>query len=159
MITTLHGSFSGGLLLACCLSFAACETARVGAAEASAAEATAVDAALFAVPGFEVAIEDGRLWVTKPGQQRSDKAVTLPGAGPDGRTVRAVDRETALEYLASRSGFDVRIEDGRLWITRDGQQRSDKHVTKVGAGPLRTTIKAVDRETLDAYLEALGRDR
>jgi hypothetical protein len=101
--------------------------------------------------------DDGRLWVLRTGEEKSEKHITLVGAGPQGMTVKALDRATALEYMATKSGFEVEVdEDGRLWIFRSGQphEKSEKHVTRVGAGPLGTTIKALDRETLDAYMAA-----
>ena len=109
---------------------------------------------LAAKPGFQVEIEDGRLWVLRPGEKKSDKHVTLIGAGPRGMTLKALDRQTAQAYLAARPGFKVEIEDGRLWVLKPGQQKSDKHVTRIGAGPGGMTVKALDRETLTAYLRA-----
>lgn len=101
--------------------------------------------------GFQTEIEDGRIWVTTPGQEKSEKHITLVGAGPYRMTVKAIDRETALKYIATTPGFNIEIEDGRLWVLRPGEEKSEKHVTRVGAGPLNSTLKAIDRETLDAY--------
>jgi len=112
-------------------------------------------------PGFATEVdEDGRLWVFKQGgdKEKSEKHITLVGAGPDRMTVKAVDKGTALEYLATKPGFVAEAveEDGtyRLWIFKKGgdMEKSEKHITRVGAGPMRTTLKAIDRETLDAYL-------
>lgn len=102
-------------------------------------------------PGFDVEIEDGRLWVLRSGQEKSEKHATLIGAGPQGLTVKALDRETALEYLGSKPGFDVDVEDGRLWVLTPGQEKSEKHATAIGAGPLNTSVKALDQDTLNAY--------
>jgi len=102
--------------------------------------------------GFELAMEDGRLWVLRAGQERSEKHVTLVGAGPNRMTIKSADKATAYAYLAAKPGFDVEVEDGRLWVLAPGQTRSEKHVTFVGAGPARLTLKALDRETALLYL-------
>ena len=107
-----------------------------------------------AKPGFEVEVEDGRLWVLKPGQEKSGKHVTLIGAGPQGMTLRALDQVTALEYLAAKPGFDVEVEDGRLWALKAGQEKSGKHVTLIGAGPQNMTLRALDMDTALEYLAA-----
>lgn len=107
-----------------------------------------------AKPGFEVAVEDGRLWVLKPGQEQSGKHVTLIGAGPRGMTLRALDQDTALEYLATKPGFEVSIEDGRLWVLKPGQEKAGKHVTLIGAGPQNMTLRALDMDTALEYLAA-----
>jgi hypothetical protein len=107
---------------------------------------------LAAKPGFEVEVQEGRLWVLKPGQEKSGKHVTLIGAGPQNMTLRALDMDTALEYLAAKPGFNVEAQDGRVWVLRPGQEKSGKHVTKIGAGPQNATLRGVDVETLDAYL-------
>ncbi|MGM0476961.1 MAG: hypothetical protein ACQERR_07265 [Pseudomonadota bacterium] len=103
-------------------------------------------------PGFEVEVEDNRIWVLRPGEEKSEKHSTLIGAGPLGMTVKALDDETALAYLATRPGFDVRIEDGRIWALKPGDEKSEKHATRINAGVLNRTVKAVDAETIDAYL-------
>lgn len=108
----------------------------------------------FNKPGFIVEEEEGLLWVRKPGQEKSDKAVSMIGKGPGGKTVRALDRETAMAYIATRPGFKTEIEEGRLWVLKPGQEKSDKHITMVGKGPMGMTIKAVDRDTLIEYLAA-----
>ncbi|MDX1588658.1 MAG: hypothetical protein R3296_06945 [Oleiphilaceae bacterium] len=108
----------------------------------------------FAKPGFRVSLEDSRLWVLRGDQEKSEKHATLIGAGPQGMTVKAPDRETALAYLTQKPGFKVEIEDGRLWVLRDGQEKSEKHATLIGAGPMGMTVKALDRETALAYLAA-----
>ncbi len=107
---------------------------------------------LAAKPGFEVEVQEGRLWVLKPGQEKSGKHVTLIGAGPQNMTLRALDMDSALEYLAAKPGFNVEAQDGRVWVLRPGQEKSGKHVTKIGAGPQKATLRGLDIETLDAYL-------
>jgi hypothetical protein len=109
----------------------------------------------FDKPGFEVHEEDGRLWVLKPGQEQSAKHITLIGAGPQGMTLKAPDKHTALEYIAAKPGFHVEVtEDGRLWVLKRGQEKTAKHVTRIGAGPRNMTVKASDRATLEAYLRS-----
>lgn len=126
------------------------EPPAVGASGPAQADA----AASFAKEGFVVLVEDGRLWVQRPDQEKSEKHVTWVGAGPSGTTLKAPDADTALAYLASRPGFDVEVEEGRIWVLRPGQEKSEKSVTRVGAGPRGATVKAVDAETLHAYLAA-----
>lgn len=107
---------------------------------------------LAAKPGFNVEVQDGRLWVLKPGQEKSGRYVTLIGAGARGATLRALDMDTALEYLATKPGFNVQAEDGRLWILKPGQEKSGRHAALIGAGPQKTTLRGVDMETLERYL-------
>jgi len=111
-------------------------------------------------PGFEVELDDGRLWVFRSGtpHERTEKHVTLVGAGPRHMTVKAADRATAVDYVVCVPGFATEVVDGRLWVHRADapRERPEKHVTRVGAGPLRMTVKASDRELLDAYLAAVG---
>jgi hypothetical protein len=107
-----------------------------------------------AKPGFDVEVDDGRLWVLKPGQEKSGKYATLIGAGPQGMTLRALDQETALEYLATKPGFDVEVQEGRLWVLKPGQEKSGKYVTLIGAGPQNMTLRALDMDTALAYLAA-----
>jgi hypothetical protein len=56
--------------------------------------------------------------------------------------------------VASRPGFVVEVEDGRLWVMREGQKKEEKCVTRIGAGPRGVTVRAPDAETLNAYLAA-----
>ncbi len=109
--------------------------------------------------GFQVSVDDGRLWVHKAGEDAAmpEKHVTLVGAGPRGMTIKAADRATAVQYLASKPGFSVKEdEDGRLWVFRGDEpgEQPEKHVTRVGAGPMGKTLKAIDRDTMIAYLAA-----
>ncbi len=108
--------------------------------------------------GFSVHAEDGRLWVFRAGSaiEKAEKHITFVGAGPRGMTIKAIDKETALAYIATKEGFDVKIVDGRIWVFRAGDKKemSEKHVTMVGAGPRGMTVKAVDRDTANAYISA-----
>ncbi|MFG0250015.1 MAG: hypothetical protein ACF8OB_14095 [Phycisphaeraceae bacterium JB051] len=107
-------------------------------------------------PGFEVEMIDGRLWVFKSGQSHSEKHITLIGAAPMNTSLKALDKETALEYLAAAPGFETKIEDGRIWVFAPGQEHSEKHITLIGAGPMNMTVKALDRATANAYLAAVN---
>jgi hypothetical protein len=130
----------------------------------------AADAGPYAKPGFVTRMDDGRLWVFREGSKELSivegggelaKHTTQIGAGPAGLTVKAPDNRTILEYLAVKPGFVTVVEEDRLWVFREGAEELKtveaggelaKHVTRVNAGPLDTTIKSPDTETLDAYL-------
>ena len=65
----------------------------------------------YAVAGFEVYGEDGRIWVFRAGSDalkqylsvgEPAKSVTKIGAGPDGKTIRAVDMSVIDAYMAAR---------------------------------------------------------
>ena len=103
-------------------------------------------------PGFEVEVSEGRLWVLKPDQKKSEKHVTLIGAGPKGMTLKALTNDTALEYLASKPGYQIEADGGRLWVLKPGEKKSEKHVTLIGVGPRNTTMRALNMETLESYL-------
>ena len=144
----------------------------VASPPAGAAQADAAAAAKYAKPGFYVALEDGRLWVLREGSEElaqflehgePAKQVVRPAAGPGGITLKSVDAETLTEYLLTRSGFWVKLEDGRLWVFREGSEElaqflehgePAKQVVRPAAGPDGITLKAVDAEVLDAYLAA-----
>lgn len=114
-------------------------------------------------------IED-RLWILpldNPGiadliaGQGPEKHVTLPGAGPDRKTIKSDSRETAIHYLFAKPGYVTYFEDGRAWVFAKNTDAAahfhkeglpEKHVTRIGAGPMRTTIKAPDAETIDLFL-------
>ncbi|WP_158261113.1 MULTISPECIES: hypothetical protein [Pirellulaceae] len=122
--------------------------------------------------GFLTKEVDGRLWVLpldSPGiadliaGEGPEKHVTLPGAGPDRKTIKSDSRETAIHYLFAKPGYLTYFEDGRAWIFAEKTDAAahfrkeglpEKHVTRIGAGPMRTTIKAPDAETIDLFLGA-----
>ncbi len=126
----------------------------------------------YAKPGFILFEDDGRLWVFEEGSQELEayeaggelaKHVVRPGAGPDGITLRAPDSDVMLAYVASRPGFYTYIDDGRIWVFAEGDEEHDKfladgeiakHVVRPGAGPLGTTLRAPDSETIVAYVTA-----
>lgn len=123
-----------------------------------------------AKPGFETRIDDGRLWVFVQGcpelleyetKGELAKHVIRPGVGPMGVTLKSPDAETIDAYLLGKPGFYVQVEDGRLWVFREGSQELQefrdkgepaKCVIRPGAGPDRMTLKGPDNETLDAYI-------
>jgi hypothetical protein len=157
---------------------------RVAVARATPAEApmvaveetvtkTEIPEGLYGKPGFAVkADEDGRVWVFREGskeiaqfelQGELTKHVTRPRAGPGGVTLKAPDTETILEYVAACDGFETFVREGRIWVFRPGTKElaeflksgePAKQVTRIGAGPLRMTVKGPDAETIDAYLAA-----
>jgi hypothetical protein len=76
---------------------------------------------------------------------------------------RAPEKDTAAAVSYARPGFHTQIEDGRLWVFKEGAKEFDefknkgelaKHVIRPGAGPGGITLKAPDAETLDDYLSA-----
>jgi hypothetical protein len=127
-----------------------------------------------AKPGFYTKVIDGRVWVFKGATPElmeflamgpSDKHSTKVGAGPGGMTVKAPNSKVITEYVIATDGFHAEILDGRLWVFRQGSKElanfmakgpSDKHSTKVGAGPERMTVKGPDMPTINAYLRACG---
>lgn len=65
-------------------------------------------------------------------------------------------------------GFVTEVEDGRLWVFKEGSEalkEFEKHgepakqFTNIGAGPNGMTIKAADQKTLDEYLNALRKNQ
>jgi len=132
--------------------------------------ATSADKNPWARPGFAAIEEDGRLWVFDMDSPdlahylndgELAKHVIRPGVGPAGMTLKAPDGDTITRYVAAKPGFVTRLEDGRLWVFRKGSEElaafdADgelaKHVIRPSAGPLGTTLKSPDAETLDAYL-------
>jgi len=124
----------------------------------------------FAKDGFVTVVEGDRLWVFRAGSEELAsfessgelaKHTTQIGVGPAGLTVKAPDKQTILEYLAAKPGFVAKVEEGRIWVFREGGPELRtvleggelaKHVTRVNAGPLDTTLKAPDESTLDEYL-------
>jgi hypothetical protein len=135
-------------------------------------EAETIDAYLTTKPGFVTRLVEGRLWVFRSGsaelaefekQGELAKHVTHPGAGPGGLTVKAPDADTVAAYLAAADGFEIKMQEGRIWVFRPGSaelaefEKSGelaKHITRPGAGPQGMTVKAADAETLDAYLRS-----
>jgi hypothetical protein len=138
-------------------------------------ELETIQAYLTARPGFATALVDGRVWVSRAdsedwtafqAQGEPAKSVTRVGAGPTGLSLRASDAETIDAYLHALEGFEVAVKDGRLWVFRAGSAdwhsflqagEPAKSVTRVGQGPGGRTIRAVDGETIDAYLAAWRR--
>ncbi|HMB16916.1 MAG TPA: hypothetical protein VKN62_11440 [Pelovirga sp.] len=123
-------------------------------------------------PGFVTGVEDDRLWVFREGsteakaylekKSKPAKHVVRPGAGPNRMTVRSPEMELIDAYLLSKPGFVTAVEDGRLWVLREGSKEANayiekkskpaKHVVRPGAGPNGMTIRAVEAADIDAYL-------
>lgn len=133
-------------------------------------DAETLDSWMYSKPGFVTVMEDGRLWIFKEGskeladfQKAGELArhVVRPGGGPNRMTVKAPDASVIDEYMLWQPGFITFMEDGRLWVFRQGakeyadfQEHGElaKHVVRPAAGPNRVTIKAPDIETVNAYL-------
>ena len=126
----------------------------------------------FRKPGYVTWVIDGRLWVFSMSSKDAvdfvktgdlAKNVTRIAAGPDRMTVRSSDSEVIDAYLATKNGFFVIPDDGRLWVYRhcdpalteflSGNEPA-KVVIRPGAGPEGATLKAIDAETLNAYTAA-----
>jgi hypothetical protein len=63
-----------------------------------------------------------------------------------------------------KPGFVTEVEDGRLWVFREGSKELEdfkktgepvKQFTDVGSGPNGMTVKAADEQTLRDYLQSL----
>ncbi len=103
-------------------------------------------------PGFVVREQGGALWIRRTEQEDAAKPATLIGAGPGGCVIKAPDRQTALEFLATKPGFTVAVEDAEIWVRRDNEERVEEPVTMVGEGPRGMTVKAASRDTALVYL-------
>lgn len=135
-----------------------------------AVDAATLDGYMMSNGGYAAFIDDGRLWVFRAGSKdlsqflqhgEPAKSVTRPGGGPDRMTIRAVDAATIDGYMHCRPGFVTFMDNGRLWIFRDGSEdlakfiqhgEPAKSVTRPGAGPNRMTVRAVDGDTIDGYM-------
>jgi hypothetical protein len=62
-----------------------------------------------------------------------------------------------------KPGFVTEVEDGRLWVFKEGSEELKqfeqhgepaKQFTIIGAGPDGMTVKAANQETLDEYIKA-----
>jgi len=62
-----------------------------------------------------------------------------------------------------KAGFVTKVDDGRLWVFKDGAKELAefvkhgelvKSVTKIAVGPSRMTVRSSDVATIDAYLAA-----
>jgi len=134
------------------------------------ADSETIVAYLVAKPGFDTGVVDGRLWVFRSGSTDAAefaskgepaKSVTRPGAGPMGMSIRSVDNDTIVAYLAAKPGFHTEVVKERLWVLREGSPElveflatgePAKSVTLPRAGPLGMSVRSTDRETIDLYL-------
>jgi hypothetical protein len=144
--------------------------APVEVSETESAQETTVSVSEYEKSGFEVFMDDGRLWVFRTDSEglaefkekgEPAKQVIRPGAGPGGITLKAVDSGIIDEYLTTIPGFYTRMEDGRLWIFVEGSAElaeflekgePAKQVVRPVAGPYGLTIKAVDGSVMDEYM-------
>jgi hypothetical protein len=70
--------------------------------------------------------------------------------------------EFAKETDYDKPGFSTFVDEGRLWVFRNGSKElaeykekgePAKFIVRVGAGPDGMTIRAVDAETIDDYIK------
>lgn len=138
-----------------------------------AAPPEAAPAANYAKPGFFTEVVDGRLWIFRSDCEELTQYQTIgepakhviqPGAGPDGMTVKAPDKETIQSYMACAPGYTTFVVDSRIWVFPNGDAGIEefqtmgepaKHVIRIGVGPMGMTVKGPDNETIDAYLRTL----
>lgn len=143
--------------------------ANLGTEDATVTEVRSKSRDPFHKEGFVTSLDDGRLWIFHANSEELEdfestghleKHVTYIGAGPGGRTVKGPGRDVVLDYLARKPGFVTVLDDGRIWVFREGSEEleayrdggaPEKHVTRIGAGPLGATLKAPDTSTLDEY--------
>ncbi len=122
--------------------------------------------------GYFVEVEGSVVWVLEIGSRaladfvrtgETSESFTMVAAGPAGRSLRSVDRETLLEYLTAKPGFVTIGDEGRVWVFRDGSPELeafrargglDERVTLLGAGPMNATLLASDRETILEWMAA-----
>lgn len=156
------------LVMGMLLVFSGCAGAGAGGSEGR----RSTEADEFAKPGFYTEVRGGRLWVFQENSEEHKdflnkgepaKQVIRPGAGPGGMTLKAADSETITLYLAGKPGFYVAMDDGRLWVFKEGSKELEefrtkgkpaKQVIRPGAGPGGITLKSTDSEILDSYLSA-----
>jgi hypothetical protein len=123
-------------------------------------------------PGFATKVVNGQLWVFRTGskdwkmfQEEGEpaKQVTRPLAGPLGMTIRSTEGAIIDEYLTAKQGFITIVDDGRLWIFREGSKELAeyrkagelaKQVVQPGAGPGGITLRSPEKETIVEYLTA-----
>ncbi len=121
-------------------------------------------------PGYKVFLDEGRLWVFEAGSEdlakfeehgEPAKMVVLPGRGPNGMTLKGTDRDVMMEYMLTKPGYKVFLDEGRLWVFEAGSEdlakfkehgEPAKIVVRPGAGPNGMTLKSVDGAILDAYM-------
>ena len=123
-------------------------------------------------PGFWTKVIDGRIWVLEEGSESHGhmikdgdiaKNITMVGKGPLGVSIRSDDKETVLKWAAKVDGFNTYVREGRVWVFKPGSEHEAeflsvgepaKSITKVGAGPLRSTVRAADDDVLHRFIRA-----
>jgi hypothetical protein len=119
---------------------------------------------LYGKPGFDIKVVEqngrSRLHIFPEGAEHKLEAKHVTKIGVmNGMTVKANEESTLMSYLYHAPGFEIKHtqENGRdrLHVFREGEEHklSGKHVTKIGVlnG---LTVKANDKETLEAFLAA-----
>jgi hypothetical protein len=95
------------------------------------------------------------------GMALTSACATAEMAATNGSDDTAVVEKDFSKYDFSKPGFVTKIVDNRLWVfkaedpelkkfEKDGEL--GKHVTVPGGGPYGITVKAPDKETIDAYM-------
>ncbi len=128
---------------------------------------------LAAKKGFWTEIKEDRLWILEKGSdsykqimEAGDiaKNVTLVGKGPMNISIRSDDKATVLKWAAMKDGFNTYVREGRIWVFKPGSEHEAeflevgepaKSVTKVGAGPMRATVRAAELDVMHRYLRSL----
>ena len=105
-----------------------------------------VDRYLAAKQGFVIRLEDGRVWVFRPGSealQKFDatgdlaKRIILPAAGPNRMTLCGAENEVLHDYMYGNSGFVTRLVGGRLWVFKSGSPEWEDFNKNGGTGQTR----------------------
>lgn len=120
--------------------------------------------------GFATHVEDGRLWVF---ENESDelaefnrtgepaKCVVRPSIGPAGMTIKSSDGDVIDSYLASKTGYELRLVEGRLWVFKsddpaieefDTNGELAKHIIRPGVGINGMTLKSNAASTITEYV-------
>lgn len=123
-------------------------------------------------PGFVARKVGEYLWIFREGSEalatvdaggELAKHVTKINATPSGvQVLKGAESDVLTAYLATRDGYIGRVQDGYLWVFREGSPELAevdaggelaKHVTKIQATPAGVrVIKAPDTETLNGWL-------
>ncbi len=122
--------------------------------------------------GFWTEVKDERLWILEKSSESHQsmvehgdiaKNITLIGKGPLNTSIRSDDKATVLKWAASVDGFHTYMREGRIWVFRPNSEHEAeflkigepaKSITKIGAGPLRATVRAAEEDVMQRYLRA-----
>ncbi len=155
-----------GLMAVCILLLGACTGNGGEDRRADGASAT------HAKPGFAVYERDGRLWVFHEDSEHEAtflavgepaKSVTMIGVGPGGKSIRAIDKDVVVAYLAAKPGYHTEVKNGRVWVFREGSEDHDRYLaegepgkcyTAIGVGPLGATVRSESKDHVAGWLTA-----